>query len=370
MKPRVLWRNTPSRTVQRKLDWAFRGRNERFRAMWKSDVARQLTMESRKAWWKAERHDWRCQKVVTFLVFLHSLSIHEKCQPVSQTWCLQNFSATLKWTAWTTWTIQTTNESLFDKCFHHAFYQEDTYPPLRWPLESSRPEPLLVLNAPQVDSPPPSQVSQIQHARSSHRVYPHHEYRESMQDRNPALCEVSARARRTWSQPLEQSGLVRVWLLGYILHIEEIYIYKYNHAYIHIYIYIQISHIHMIFVPGYDLSPIACIYFQGFPATWFGQQKLHYKHIRNPRNHSCRPEPGYHGTSDHFSIPILECGWTHSEHPNPRATRSGAPERWEVHPENHGLQQKTHSGAFQLCRKGTYFPSKQKEIKLLRWLWM
>lgn len=49
--------------------------------------------------WKAGRHDWRCQKVVTFLVFLDSLSIHEKCQPVSQTWCLQNFSATLKWTA-------------------------------------------------------------------------------------------------------------------------------------------------------------------------------------------------------------------------------------------------------------------------------
>ena len=30
--------------------------------------------------WKARRHGWRCQRVVTFLVFLDSLSIHEKCQ--------------------------------------------------------------------------------------------------------------------------------------------------------------------------------------------------------------------------------------------------------------------------------------------------
>lgn len=204
------------------------GRNERFRAIWKFDVARQLTMESKKAWLEVPKG--------SDLSRILRLAFHSrKVSAVSQTWCLQNFSATLKWTAWTTWTIRTTNESLFDKCFHHAFYQEDTYPPLRWPLESSRPEPLLVLKTPQVDSPPPSQVSQIQHARLSHRVYPHHEYRESMRDRNPALCEVSARARRTWSLPLEQSGLVRVWLLGYFLHIQWQEIYK--NIIMHIYIY-------------------------------------------------------------------------------------------------------------------------------------
>ena len=90
MKPRVLWRTPAGGAAKARLGLEAETRG--------SEQWENLTLPANLQW-KAGRHDWRCQKVVTFLVFLDSLSIHEKCQPVSQTWCLQNFSATLKWTA-------------------------------------------------------------------------------------------------------------------------------------------------------------------------------------------------------------------------------------------------------------------------------
>ncbi len=147
----------------------------------------------------------------------------------------------------------------------------------------------------------------------------------------------------------------------------------YIQIYIYIYVcikisHIHLSHIHLVYICSWVWPVTHSVYlslkFSG--CVWTTKTTWH-KHTPNPCTHGCRPEPGSRGTSHHFSIPSFECGWTHSDNPNPRVTRFGAPEHCEAHPIALMAPNKNKHKVFQLCRmpNNIRFPKAQSNSYFL-----